>query len=188
MLRGLVSRRKSRPSHDLRDFAVLAIVIALGGGAPCRAQESPAAAEERHPSTSSAQVQLTGALCVPPQGGVLGFAYAGELAYGLRLRGLALAPGLRVASYFSADEAAVAGLVMLRSALLRGLYSPFVAAGVGPGYRSEAATWGPAFAVSAGLMLDLSSRFSIGGEASYIQVAGGRYRQLSLGPALLVRL
>ena len=178
----------------------IALTLALGAAtqaqsasaqvveARASAQEPPqppvSAPEPLAGSRLGASAELLLGLCVPPEGGRLGLTLAGELRYGIALGPLVLAPGVRVASLFVAGAIGLAGLAGLRLTLPLPQIAPYVALGVGPGYRSGPAQLALAYQGSAGLTVPFSERITVGIEASYLQLVDVHFRRLSFGPTV----
>lgn len=161
-------------------LAATALVLALAGSC-C----STVLAQE---ATRGPQLGLASGFFVPPEGGRLGFAIAGDARYGFALGRATLAPGFRLAGFFRSGLAVAAPLAGARLDYALGIAHPFVVGAVGLGHASDRSRQGVAYQAAAGVLLDLGTRWSLGAEASYLAITGSDFRALSLGPCLTLHL
>ena len=117
-----------------------------------------------------------------PMGGGLEF----DLRYGIGLDPIILGPGGRLAGYFISGRFVGTAMPTLRVTLPLGPLAPFIIGGVGGGWITNPGESGLALLGGGGLMIHFGRFFAIGAEATYQVITGTEFKELAIGPAIVI--
>lgn len=126
------------------------------------------------------------ALFIPTGAGrSVGFSIALQGRYGIDVGSFIVAPGGRIAAYFS-DANTYLAMPTIRLTLPVGTFGPYVEGGLGIGYVNQANRSGAALSAGAGFMLYLGDHFGFGLGIDYEKITGTDFSVVSVGPSILL--
>lgn len=149
------------------------------------AQPSVEPARETSAADGGFAVALSPALFLPPEGGPLRFAIAGDAQYGFRAGPLLLSPGLRLVLYSPSAAYGLAALATGRITVFPGQFALQASAGLGPCLAPGAEQVRLAYELGTGLLVRVRPAIAVGAAASYVSVRAPQFRALSFGPTLV---
>lgn len=179
-----LQRLASRQRLLVRSVVLTASLLCTQSARSQESEASPPSASQ----ASGASMALSAGLFVPPQGGHVGAAVAGEVGYQLPIARFSLTTSGRVVGFFAADVSFAAALLSVRAQWPLEMVSPFMLAAVGPGFLTTHDHFSIAYQVGGGALVGITRRVAIGLEASYTQLGTIGFRQLSFGPVLRAML
>ena len=114
--------------------------------------------------------------------GDVGFALGARVGYGFDLGAVIVAPGLKVAGFFT-DPSVYLGMPTVKLVVPIDRFAPFVEGGVGAGWVSDPGKTGVALMGGGGFMIHFR-HFAFGAEVSYTTITGTNFHGIGFGPIL----